>query len=124
MFCLVGRQSCKQKRRARGWLPRGNQRNTERALERNVVTLPGDVTEGSPVQGHHEVPIQELSEPCCMFWRHLFKLKLLVEVISLDIKNNSLPCIAAICCLQNAFPHVASALTTSLEGGQVFPPYR
>lgn len=46
-------------------------------------------------------------------------MKLLVEVISLDIKNNNLSHITTMYCLQSAFPCVITVHITALGGGQV-----
>lgn len=48
-----------------------------------------------------------------------FYIEVTHEVISLDIKNNNLSFITAICCLQNAFPCIASVHITALRGRKV-----
>lgn len=48
-----------------------------------------------------------------------FYIEVTHDVISLDIQNNNLPFITAVCCLQSAFPCIASVHITALRGRNV-----
>lgn len=52
-------------------------------------------------------------------WLASFLLKLLIGVISLDIKNNNYPHITATDCLQSAFPGITSVYITAQGGRQI-----